>query len=182
MFIYKVVLRDSIGCKKPRVNCFPFTWKTIPEYWQEAGVKWQLYQDPDNFEDNSLAYFVQYQKASKDSELRKRGNSYLGLKRFYEDAAEGKLPEISIIVGPAELAEHMPYLPSDGAWLQKQVVDAVTHSPRYNETALFISYDGEMQISQRIRYTLNHRRRGRRIWGSCCSFPSAQRHTGRMDR
>ncbi|EPE37041.1 non-hemolytic phospholipase C precursor, putative [Glarea lozoyensis ATCC 20868] len=131
----------SPGCKKPRVNCFPFTWKTIPEYWQEAGVDWQLYQDPDNFEDNSLAYFVQYQKASKDSELRKRGNSYLGLKRFYEDAAAGKLPEISIIVGPAELAEHMPYLPSDGAWLQKQVVDAVTHSPNYNETALILSYD-----------------------------------------
>jgi phospholipase C len=87
---------------------------------------------------------VQYQKASKDSELRRRGNSYLGLKRFYEDAAEGKLPEISIIVGPAELAEHMPYLPADGAWLQKQVVDAVTHSPKYNETALIISYDGKL--------------------------------------
>ncbi|CAG8977770.1 hypothetical protein HYALB_00011155 [Hymenoscyphus albidus] len=131
----------SPGCKKPKVNCFPFTWKTIPEYWQDANVTWQLYQDPDNFEDNSLAYFTQYQKASKDSDLWKRGNSYLGLRRFYDDAANGELPEISIIVGPAELAEHMPYLPSDGAWLQKQVVDAVTHSPRYNETALIISYD-----------------------------------------
>lgn len=91
-----------------------------------------------------MAYFTQYQKASKDSELRRRGNSYLGLRQFYEDAKNGDLPEISIIVGPAELAEHMPYLPSDGAWLQKQVVDAVTHSPKYHETALIISYDGKL--------------------------------------
>ncbi|KAF2103100.1 putative non-hemolytic phospholipase C precursor [Rhizodiscina lignyota] len=132
----------SPGCDiKPNVNCYPFTWKTFPEYLQDAGVTWQLYQDPDNFEDNMLAYFEQYQKAGKDSPLTKRGNSYIGLQRFYDDAREGKLPQVSIIVGPAELSEHAPYLPSDGAWLIKQVVDAVTHGKNYKETALFISYD-----------------------------------------
>lgn len=71
------------------------------------------------------------------------GNSYLGLEEFYEDAANGTLPQISYIVGPAELSEHYPYLPSDGAWLQKKVVDAVTSSPLYGETVLIISYDGK---------------------------------------
>lgn len=66
-----------------------------------------------------LAYFKQYQDASNDTTnpLTKRGNSYLGLDQFYKDAKSGSLPMISYIIGPAELSEHQPYLPSDGAWL-----------------------------------------------------------------
>lgn len=71
--------------------------------------------------------------------------SYIGLDAFYKAAADGSLPEISFIVGPAELSEHPPYQPQDGAWLQKQVVDAVTNSPKYNSTLLMVSYDGENQ-------------------------------------
>ncbi|KAK5689583.1 hypothetical protein LTR97_012756 [Elasticomyces elasticus] len=133
----------SPGCEKPHFNCFPFTWKTVPEYWQAANVSWQVYQDADNFEDNMLAYFQQYQAAASDTNdpLTKYGNSYPGLDKFYADAKAGTLPMISYIIGPAELSEHPPYLPSDGAWLINQVVDAVTQGAAYNETALFISYD-----------------------------------------
>ena len=67
--------------------------------------------------------------------------SYIGLEKFYEDAAAGTLPQISYIVGPAELSEHPPYQPKDGAWLQQKVVDVVTSSPLYNNTVLIISYD-----------------------------------------
>jgi len=67
--------------------------------------------------------------------------SYKGLEQFYLDAAAGTLPRVSFIVGPAELSEHPPYQPCDGAWLQQRVVDAVTSSPKYNSTALIISYD-----------------------------------------
>ena len=75
-------------------------------------MTWQVYQDPDNFEDNMLAYFDQYQKATNSSPLTQRGNTYLGLDRFYADAVAGTLPQVSYIVGPAELSEHYPYLPS----------------------------------------------------------------------
>lgn len=68
--------------------------------------------------------------------------AFLGLEDFYKLSAAGNLPEISYIIGPTELSEHPPYAPRDGAWLQKQVVDAVTSSPKYNSTALFISFDG----------------------------------------
>lgn len=132
-----------LGCEKPKLNCYPFTWKTFPEYLQDAGVSWQVYQDPDNFEDNPLAYFQQYQNASNSSALTTKGNSYIGLDKFYADAEAGTLPQVSYIIGPAELAEHYPYLPSDGAWLQKQVVDAVVNGAAYNETVLMISYDGK---------------------------------------
>jgi phospholipase C len=67
--------------------------------------------------------------------------SFVGLDAFYQAAANGTLPEVSFIVGPAELSEHPPYMPKDGAWLQKKVVDAVTNSPKYNSTLLMISYD-----------------------------------------
>lgn len=90
-----------------------------------------------------LAYFVQYQNAPNGTALREKGNSYLGLNSFYEKARNGTLPQVSWIVGPAELSEHPPYMPSDGAWLQKQVVEAVTSGAAYNETALFITYDGK---------------------------------------
>lgn len=118
-------------------------WKTFPEYLEDAGVSWQVWQDLDNFEDNMLAYFEQYQLAPNGSALRRKGNSYPGLESFYANAAAGTLPQVSWIVGPQELAEHPPNMPVDGAWLQKKVVDAITSSPAYNETVLIISYDGE---------------------------------------
>ena len=69
--------------------------------------------------------------------------AFLGLNRFYSDAKKGKLPQVSFIVGPMELSEHSPHLPKDGAWLQQQVADAVTSSPKYGKTVLMISYDGK---------------------------------------
>ncbi len=67
---------------------------------------------------------------------------YIGLDKFYSDAAAGTLPQVSYIIGPTELSEHPPYQPKDGAWLQQQVVNAVIKGKAYNETALIISYDG----------------------------------------
>lgn len=133
----------SPGCDYGNVNCFPFTWKTFPEYLEDAGISWQVWQDLDNFEDNMLAYFEQYQTAANGSALRTKGNSYPTLDKFYEACAKGTLPQISYIVGPQELSEHPPNMPIDGAWLQRKVVEAVTSSPAFENTALIISYDGK---------------------------------------
>ena len=129
------------GCESNKVNCYPFTWKTFPEYLEDAGISWQVYQDFDNFEDNMLAYFVQYQNAPNGSALREKGNSYPGLAKFQSDAKAGTLPQVSWIVGPQELSEHPPNMPKDGAWLQQQVIEAVTSSPAFDKTALLIMYD-----------------------------------------
>ncbi|RAL05427.1 nonhemolytic phospholipases C family protein [Aspergillus ibericus CBS 121593] len=129
------------GCDSYNINCYPLKWKTIFEIYEEAGVSWQVYQDKDNFDDNPLARFEQFQNASSSSPLAEKGMAYVGLDSFYGAAANGTLPEISFIVGPAELSEHPPYMPKDGAWLQKKVVDAVTSSPEYTSTLLMISYD-----------------------------------------
>ncbi|KAG6293848.1 hypothetical protein E4U46_007092 [Claviceps purpurea] len=133
--------RASPGCDSPGNNCFPFVWKTMPEILQDAGVSWRVWQDFDNYEDNMLAYFKQYQDAKNGSALREQGISFPGLQAFYDACANGSLPQVSWIVGPQEQSEHPPNMPIDGAWLHKNIVDAVVRSPVYNETALIISYD-----------------------------------------
>lgn len=130
------------GCEAPGLNCYPLEWKTTPEFYQDAGVTWQVFQDTDNFDDNPLAWFKQYQTAPNGTALSDRGMAFLGLDDFYARAKNGTLPEISYIIGPTELSEHQPYSPRDGAWLQKQVVDAVTGGASYNTTVLIISFDG----------------------------------------
>lgn len=115
----------------------------MPEFHQDANVTWMVYQDVDNFGDDALQSFTQYMNAPADSPLTRFGSSYPGLNKFYADAEAGTLPQVSWIVGPAELSEHVPYSPHDGAWLQKNVVDAVVNGAAYNETVLIISYDGK---------------------------------------
>lgn len=75
------------------------------------------------------------------SPLNNKGMVGNSLTDFYAQAANGSLPAISYIIAPAELSEHPPYSPRDGAWLQKKVVDAVTKGAAYSKTALIISYD-----------------------------------------
>eukprot|EP00918_Siedleckia_nematoides_P064146 GHVU01139496.1.p1 GENE.GHVU01139496.1~~GHVU01139496.1.p1 ORF type:complete len:622 (-),score=41.72 GHVU01139496.1:28-1893(-) len=129
------------GCDFENINCFPLSWKTVPEFYQASNVSWQVFQDVDNFDDNPLAWFSQYMQAANGSALSDRGMAFLGLEDFYARAANGTLPAVSYIIGPAELSEHQPYLPRDGAWLQKQVYDAVTTGKNWNTSALIISYD-----------------------------------------
>jgi phospholipase C len=149
---------ETPGCESPGLDCYPLEWMTTPEYYEAAGVTWQIYQgmntdvttfgavpnsdlDTDNFDDNPLAWFKNYQTASNKSALGTKGMSYLGLDKFYADAKAGTLPQVSFIIGPAELSEHPPYQPKDGAWLQQQVVNAVTTGKNYESTALIVSWD-----------------------------------------
>ncbi|KAF2804329.1 non-hemolytic phospholipase C precursor [Mytilinidion resinicola] len=133
---------ETPGCEGDHLNCYPLKWKTAPEYYQDAGVSWQVYQDRNNFDDNPFAWFWQYQTALPWQPLSTRGVSFLhSLDAFYVSAAAGTLPQVSYIIGPEQLSEHPPYQPKDGAWLQKKVVDAVTKGASYNDTVLIISYD-----------------------------------------
>ncbi|PHH89358.1 hypothetical protein CDD83_6204 [Cordyceps sp. RAO-2017] len=125
---------ETPGCERGGFNCYPLKWKTAAEYYEDAGVSWQVYQDADNFDDNPFAWFRQFQKAKRGSALHNRGVKGLSLKTFYEQAANGTLPEISYIVGPTELSEHAPFSPHDGAWLQNKIAEAVIKSPKYSKT------------------------------------------------
>jgi phospholipase C len=132
---------ETPGCDDLGINCYPLSWATTGDMFQQNNVTWQVYQDADNFDDNPFAWFSQFQDADNQTELYARGMAGLTLDTFYAQAANGTLPAISYIVGPSELSEHQPYSPRDGAWLQRQIVDAVTRSPAYARTVLLVSYD-----------------------------------------
>ncbi|POR35066.1 Non-hemolytic phospholipase C [Tolypocladium paradoxum] len=129
------------GCEKGGINCYPLKWKTAAEYYEDAGVSWQVYQDADNFDDNPLAWFRQFQDAKRGSNLYNKGMKRLSLDTFYKQAAKGSLPAVSYIIGPTQLSEHPPMSPHDGAWLQNKIANAVIKSPIYPKTALIVSYD-----------------------------------------
>ena len=129
------------GCEDPGFNCFPLSWKTTPEYLEEAGIDWYVYQDVDNFGDNPFVFFEQYITAPPGSALASKALSFEGMQKFFDDCKSGNLPEVSYIVGPMEVCEHPPWMPRDGAWFVEQVVNAVVNSPVYKSTALLISYD-----------------------------------------
>ena len=123
-------------------SCRPLHWKTIPEYLQDAGISWQVYQDFDNFGCDTLVQWKQYQDAARHkTELAQRAVTFPGLDKFYKDAMEGNLPAVSYIIPPTDLSEHPPYTPNDGAWFQRKVAEAVMNGKNWNSTALIISYD-----------------------------------------
>ncbi|KAL1406335.1 hypothetical protein Q8F55_008034 [Vanrija albida] len=136
---------ETPGCETApdgsKYSCYPYKWKTLPEYLEAAGISWQVYQDRDNFDDNPLAWFDQFQRAPQNSSLAQKGLKFVGLSKFYADARNGTLPAVSFIVGPTALSEHTPYGPLDGAWLQQQVVNAITQGKAWDKSALVVSYD-----------------------------------------
>ncbi|KZO90258.1 phosphoesterase-domain-containing protein [Calocera viscosa TUFC12733] len=135
-------------------SCYPYDWKTVPEYFYEPGVNisWKQYHSADNYGHEVMELFTQYQDLTYPGNETNplivaalneqgRGVDTGGVEAFIRDALAGNLPEISYIITPGDLCEHPPNLPQQGGWAQKAIIDAVQHSPKYNTTALIISYD-----------------------------------------
>jgi phospholipase C len=130
-----------------------YTWTTYPERLEKAGVSWKVYQggtgvpgEPtDNYTDNSLEFFAQYQVqegASPASALVKNGVTNRSLLGFKEDVRRGKLPQVSWIVAPYKYSEHPEASPTDGAYYISLVMDALTSNPDvWSKTVLLINYD-----------------------------------------
>jgi phospholipase C len=130
-----------------------FTWTTYPERLEKNNISWKLYQggtgEPgsptDNYTDNSLEFFMQYQveeEASPDSPLVKKGVSNYTLAELRKDAVEGNLAQVSWIVAPYKYSEHPEASPSDGAYYVNTVLEALTADPEvWSKTVFIINYD-----------------------------------------
>ena len=121
-----------------------FTWTTYPERLQAAGVSWKVYQQSDNFDDNALAWFVQYRNAAPGNPLHDRGMTFVDdlVAAFMADVTNGALPQVSWIVAPTALSEHPIYSPSSGAALTRQLLEALTANPAvFNSTVFILTYD-----------------------------------------
>jgi phospholipase C len=94
-------------------------WKTVSEYYEDAGINWQVYKNVIGYGiTNQWGFFGQFQEAEVGSSLYNRGvafNANNTLKTFYAQATNGTLPTVSWIMPPLYLSEHAPNTPNDGA-------------------------------------------------------------------
>jgi phospholipase C len=136
-----------------RADTNGFSWTTYPERLEANNISWKVYQggtgEPgsptDNYTDNSLEFFSQYQVkegASPNSPLVLKGVSNTTLKEFHQDAVSGKLPQVSWVVAPYKYSEHPEASPTDGAYYISLVLDALTANPEvWSKTVFLINYD-----------------------------------------
>jgi len=134
-----------------RDNTNGYTWTTYPELLEQAGISWKLYQGgsgipgtpTDNYTDNSLMFFEQYQTAEGASgPLVDKGATDHTLAEFAADVKSGTLPAVTWIVPPYKYSEHPAASPTDGASYINLVLEALTANPEvWGSTALFLNYD-----------------------------------------
>jgi phospholipase C len=124
----------------------PFTWPTLPDVLEQAGISWRIYQDPnDNWTGlmhGGLA-FASFRQAKPGSALYENGLSHASLDQLARDARSGSLPQVSWVLPPRLLSEH-PWASSSlqGAELTSRVLQALTANPEtWSKTALLLTFD-----------------------------------------
>ncbi len=134
-----------------------FTWTTYAERLQAAGVSWRLYQEYDNYGDNSLAYYKNFRKLDTSSPLYQKARAWVPgsnagnasssrgefmVAEFAKDVMQGTLPQVSWLVGPYITTEHPSAPPSYGESLASRLLAALTANPSvWASTVFIICYD-----------------------------------------
>lgn len=135
-----------------------YEWTTYAERLEAAGVSWKVYQEYDNFGDNILSVFKPFRPCDKDSNLYKRGRSWVSeqktgedrtrsdgtqlVEAFRADIAAGRLPQVSWIVTAAALSEHPRWTPADGENLTAKLIEALVDHPEvFSKTVFILNYD-----------------------------------------
>jgi len=145
-------LRCSVSGTMPSpgytFNGTPFTWPTLPELLQGAGVSWRIYQNPnDNWSGlmHGALAFKSFREAtaSAGGPLYENGMTLHTIQELQQDVVNGTLPQVSWILPTRLQSEHPDASsPDAGAYFVSQVLDAITANPAvWSQTALFIPFD-----------------------------------------
>ncbi|MBC3873824.1 phosphocholine-specific phospholipase C [Undibacterium flavidum] len=149
----------------------PYLWTTYAERLSQHNVSWKVYQEYDNYGDNSLAYFPQFRHLDlsdpDQNERYQRARSYAGetsqldakglplntnpadaqalVDLFARDVRSGNLPEVSWIVAPTKFCEHPEKNPPGyGESLSARLMDVLTEDPKvWAQTVFILCYDEE---------------------------------------
>jgi len=132
-------------------------WTTYAERLQASGISWKLYQEYDNFGDNSLAFFQRFRGLPSDDILYRRGRAIVPgstdanattsgadhlVAAFAKDVAGGTLPQVSWIVAPTKFSEHPEAPPALGESLTARLIEALVANPAmWAKTAFILNYD-----------------------------------------
>ncbi len=132
-------------------------WTTYAERLEQAGIDWRVYQEYNNFGDNSLAFFRRFRGPYRVAELCKRGRAWVPgatadnanqshgehlIQSFARDVANDALPRVSWLVPPAAASEHPDASPSVGENFTAGIIAALAANPTvWAKTALILTYD-----------------------------------------
>jgi phospholipase C len=123
-----------------------YSWRTMPQNLEEAGVSWKVYQNRDVGPlssvalDGMLGCFKQFN--APGTSLYTRGIDPVYPYNFEADVRSGNLPQVSWVVPSIFTCEHPSLPPAGGAVGIMQVLDILTSNPAvWEKTALIISYD-----------------------------------------
>ena len=118
-------------------NSFPEGVKdTIFDHLTARGVSWKVYQSTTP----GFAMFL-------DTYFKYRDTNVVPFDEYYADAAAGTLPSVAFVdpgigrEGYQQTDEHPPAIMEIGQRWLGQVVDALTKSPQWKRSAMFITYD-----------------------------------------
>jgi phospholipase C len=123
-----------------------FTWPTIPDVLEGAGISWRIYQDPnDNWTGamhGGLA-FASFRNAAPGSALYRQGMTHWSLEQFADEVRTDALPRVSWILPPKLWSEHpAASSPPQGAEFIARVLNALTANPNvWGKTAFFLTFD-----------------------------------------
>jgi len=132
-------------------------WTTYAERLQQAGIDWRVYQEYDNFGDNSLALFRSFRGLDRTSELYQRARAWVSgstaenaeqsrgehlISSFARDVANDTLPQVSWLVPPTAASEHPASSPSVGESFTAGIIAALAANPTvWAKTVLVLNYD-----------------------------------------
>jgi phospholipase C len=134
-----------------------YGWTTYAERLQAAGVSWKLYQEYDNFGDNSLAFFAAYRGLASDSPLHRGARTWVEgstaanaahsrgehlIAAFAKDVQADALPQVSWLVAPTGACEHPDASPSYGEAFTAGLIEALAANPEvFAKTVFILNYD-----------------------------------------
>lgn len=119
-----------------------YTWETYPERLQKAGVTWRVYHQADDFDDNNLKFYKQFQGLKETDPLFDAAMRNREVSDFEDDCAKGNLPQVSWIVAPQADSEHPIYAPAVGQAYVYKHLNAIMKNPKlWAKTAFIFSYD-----------------------------------------
>jgi phospholipase C len=138
-------------------NFAAYTWTTYAERLQTAGVSWKVYQEYDNYGDNSLPWFKNFRNLSTSSPLYQRGRAWAAgsnagnastsrgeylVDAFKRDVEAGTLPQVSWLVAPYIMSEHPAASPAYGESLTARLLEVLAANPAvWSKTVFIINYD-----------------------------------------
>ncbi|MFC4871677.1 phosphocholine-specific phospholipase C [Negadavirga shengliensis] len=124
-----------------------FTWPTIPDVLQEAGISWRIYQDPnDNWTGamHGCLAFESFRKAKPGSPIYENGMRHWSLEDLANDVKNKTLPQVSWILPSQSNSEHpgAPSSPYRASNFTHEVLSAITSNPEvWSKTVFFLTFD-----------------------------------------